>query len=340
MSNCVAPSENNWGIPTSVEGSVPIRLVCDKDYSIEGRRCTGAGSNASPRRERLSGAGLLAGAEELSMSCSPKLRRVSRANRFSDVINSFRDLPKEKACDWIAGYLPALNRDLQLDLMEHSNNIQRKILDYGCGKGAVASYLVQHMGVSCVLGCDISEKCLQEARERTKCLQQCLAFELIDKSGESKLPSNTYDGAMCNFVISVLPNKAEQLKILLNVKAALIPGAPFVVLVNNPNSTGTKFASIQVGEQGTKYKAGDLLRVQIFDMDTRQMYFESRDRWWPVEHYVELFTEAGFEDVRAEQRTASLEQHELLSSIGLDPREFQVESAVAPILAIRGIKPR
>eukprot|EP00959_Pyramimonas_sp_CCMP1952_P104586 2186029-Pyramimonas_sp.AAC.2 len=96
---------------------------------------------------------------------------------------------------------------------EYSNNSHRKILDYGCGKGAVARYLVQHVGVNHVLGCDISETCLMEARDRTEGLREmkkCLAFELISRTGESVLPPNTYDGAMCNFVISMLPNKAEQ----------------------------------------------------------------------------------------------------------------------------------
>lgn len=49
-------------------------------------------------------------------------------------------------------------------LQKPSRNSHRKILDYGCGKGAVASYLVQFAGVKYVLGCDIDERCLQEVR--------------------------------------------------------------------------------------------------------------------------------------------------------------------------------
>ena len=97
MANYVAV--RNW------EQSAPIRVECGKDYSLEVRRSSGARSDVSPRGEMLSGAGILAGANELSSS--PKLRliraRQGKANRFSDVISSFRDLPKEKACDWIAG---------------------------------------------------------------------------------------------------------------------------------------------------------------------------------------------------------------------------------------------
>jgi len=257
------------------------------------------------------------------------------------VVLGFRDLPKEKACDWIAGYLPAFIHDLQLDLTKPSRNSHRKILDYGCGKGAVASYLVQFAGVKYVLGCDIDERCLQEARQRTTLLQKSLAFELLSREGECNLPSSTFDGAMCNFLISVLCNKAQQLRILHRIKAALTPGAPFVMLVNNPASVGTKFASIQVGEQGATYEPGELVHVQMFDMDTREKYFESRDRWWPVEHYVELFVEAGFVEVRAETRTVSLQQHsDLMCSIDLDPTRFQVESSVAPVLAVRGINPK
>ena len=55
---------------------------------------------------------------------------------------------------------------------------------------------------------------------------------------------------------------------------------------------------------------------------------------------MELFKLAGFVEVRAEQRTASLEQHDLLSNIDLDPEQFQIESEIAPILAVRGVKPR
>lgn len=55
-----------------------------------------------------------------------------------------------------------------------------------------------------------------------------------------------------------------QLVILRNVWKALVPGAPFVVLVNNPQSVGTRFSSIQMGDPETIYAPGQLVGVQMF----------------------------------------------------------------------------
>ena len=43
-----------------------------------------------------------------------------------------------------------------------TRNGSRRLLDYGCGKGAVAKVLVSVLGVGHVHGCDINAVCLRE----------------------------------------------------------------------------------------------------------------------------------------------------------------------------------
>jgi len=204
--------------------------------------------------------------------------------RFSDAATKFLDLPLEKASDWATGYLPAFRHDLGLDVPGGPRNRKRILLDYGCGKGAVAHCLVHELQVGRVLGLDINPTCLNQARSlaTTSDEGRRMSFALIGREAEALL-DNTFDGAMCNFVLSVLKTSDEQLVILRNVWKALVPGAPFVVLVNNPQSVGTRFSSIQMGDPETIYAPGQLVGVQMFRVDTGEMFFETRDRWWPIE---------------------------------------------------------
>jgi hypothetical protein len=163
--------------------------------------------------------------------------------------------------------------------------------------------------------------------------------QLTGTAGTTPLATGAFDGAMCNFVISHLKTRAEQLHIVRHVFESLRPGAPFVVLVNNPSTYGTRFASLQVGSPGERFTPGKLVRVQMFRFDTGAMYFETRDRWWPTDHYTSLFEEAGFEAVRAEERRLEGEFETLLQHLGLDYHHFNVECTAAPVLAVRGVKP-
>jgi len=152
-----------------------------------------------------------------------------------------------------------------------TRNGSRRLLDYGCGKGAVANVLAGVMGVGHVHGVDVNAVCLHDAASAAAAaaLAQKVSFSLLPSGlvvhpphhhpiDGAASPSATqppplardeFDGAMCNFVISHLKTRAEQLHILQNMWAALQPGAPLVVLVNNPATYGTRFSSLQVRER-------------------------------------------------------------------------------------------
>jgi trans-aconitate methyltransferase len=108
----------------------------------------------------------------------------------------------------------------------------QSVLDFGCGNGTVAPFLLDLIA-SKVIGVDVSEKCLRNARKvndpaRTE-------FSLVSEYR----PSKSIDLAFCNGVFHhiSLEERSDQLSFIFD---SLQNGAFFAFWENNPWSPGAR----------------------------------------------------------------------------------------------------
>lgn len=70
------------------------------------------------------------------------------------------------------------------------------------------------------------------------------------------------------------------------------------------------------------------------------VYFTCNDKWWPRDHYLSLFAEAGFVDVTADAQPfgPGLERAAAVLGVGNVPASAP-ERAACPVLIVTGIWP-
>lgn len=122
--------------------------------------------------------------------------------------------------------------------LEDYDATPRLILDFGCGTGAAAQFLLEFAD-SKLIGLDTSEKSLQQASrvndpERTEFLQLS-AYD----------PSQSVDLAYCNGVFHHVPpdRRDDQVAYLFN---SLQAGGFFAFWENNPWNPGTRFVMSRI----------------------------------------------------------------------------------------------
>lgn len=87
-----------------------------------------------------------------------------------------------------------------LDVLQLKPGI--KILDVGCGAGKQCFSFYQHLeGQADILGTDVSESLLDQAREENKKFNNAVRFELLDFNQPFDLPDDTFDLISCCFAI-------------------------------------------------------------------------------------------------------------------------------------------
>lgn len=115
----------------------------------------------------------------------------------------------------------------------------RRVLDYGCGKGASAPLFLERLGAESVLGVDTSPALLAIASSandpnRTRFLL-----------AEQFRPEARLDLAFCNGVFHhIVP--AERAGALSEIFAALQPGGFFALWENNPWSLGARYVMSRI----------------------------------------------------------------------------------------------
>jgi SAM-dependent methyltransferase len=108
-------------------------------------------------------------------------------------------------------------------------------IDFGCGTGSATPFLLDSLGVEAVLGVDISQKSLDEAK-RTHDTSRA-SFALID----DYQPCAEFDLAFCNGVFHHIPVD-ERAAALDYVYRSLKPGGWFAFWENNPWNAGARYA--------------------------------------------------------------------------------------------------
>lgn len=108
------------------------------------------------------------------------------------------------------------------------------ILDFGCGTGSAAPFLLRDFAPKKILGVDVSAKSLEVARGVHG--SACVHFELLS----DYQPQGEFDLAYCNGVFHHIP-PAERLAKVACVYESLRPGALFSFWENNPWNPGTRY---------------------------------------------------------------------------------------------------
>lgn len=121
----------------------------------------------------------------------------------------------------------------------------KRVLDLGCGFGWHCRYAVEHGAVS-VLGIDLSEKMLEEARKRNVSSligYRCMAIEDFDFEPES------YDVVISSLTFHYLESFGE---ICRKVNSCLTAGGSFVFSVEHPVFTAYGSQDWHYGERGER----------------------------------------------------------------------------------------
>lgn len=250
---------------------------------------------------------------------------------------SFEDGVEDKACDWAFGYLPSWERGLGVSLEAPSENAERKILDFGCGKGAAARYLRQ-LGVGSVYGVDTSAEMIAAA------IEQASGVEFQPITDDTGLPFSDgfFNGVMANWVFCTMDDPAVQLKLLEEIYRVMRPGSPIVILGNNPYATGIKFVSIQSGESDVQYSDGMPIGLRLFRPGESLPYVGSdgsvQDIFWPETHFRDTMGRAGFQDIRSDTQKMTPQLEAFLSQHDIDTSLFVREREVSPTLWMVGYK--
>lgn len=108
------------------------------------------------------------------------------------------------------------------------------VMDFGCGTGSATPYLLDLPGVASVVGVDVSERSLEEARNLWGSPRA--QFLRTDQFGHG----GSIDLAFCNGVFHHIPVPERRASALF-VHAALRPGGLFAFWENNPWNPGTRY---------------------------------------------------------------------------------------------------
>lgn len=162
----------------------------------------------------------------------------------------------------------------------------KQVLDLGCGFGWHCRY-AREAGASSVVGVDLSEKMLQQAREMT---EDDLAVTFIRMPIEDiAFPSDQFDVVISSLAIHYVQDFGE---LCSKVHACLKPGGTFLLSVEHPIFTAREEQDWIIDDQGKRL-------------------------YWPVDHYqMEGIRRTSFlaENVIKYHRTVSTYMNDLIGN--------------------------
>jgi SAM-dependent methyltransferase len=166
----------------------------------------------------------------------------SGCSTFDSVAQNYEDLLQQGlALSGEAGAYFAENRilHLQSQLQRMGLPLPKRILDYGCGTGGSLSFLLALPGVESVIGTDLSDRSLQEARNRHSADRlTLLPLRNLDQI-------DPVDLIFCNGVFHHIP-PADRPKALQQIHARLTPAGHFAFFENNPWNPGTRWVMSRI----------------------------------------------------------------------------------------------
>ncbi|MEF3119494.1 class I SAM-dependent methyltransferase [Streptomyces chrestomyceticus] len=173
------------------------------------------------------------------------------------------------------------------------------LLDFGCGPGVVAEHTARRYAVR-VLAADTAPAMLHHIRGRKI---PHASVHRIREGRIAELPDHCADAAMCNHVLTAVPDQDTLARIFDEIRRLLRPGAPFAALTTDPGRVGIRYTCQQVGTAGGTYRPGDPLplRLRYDDGSWREFH----DFYWPPDIYPRLLKQAGFTDIHQHHPTVA-----------------------------------
>jgi trans-aconitate methyltransferase len=103
----------------------------------------------------------------------------------------------------------------------------KSVMDFGCGTGSAVPYLLEVLGVTSVIGVDVSPKSIETAKQTYGCEQ--VRFMTV----EDYRPGEDLDPAFCNGAFHHVP-LSERASAIQYIYDSLRPGGLFALWENNP----------------------------------------------------------------------------------------------------------
>ncbi len=117
--------------------------------------------------------------------------------------------------------------------------VTTQVMDFGCGTGSTAPFLLRHLNPRAVLGVDVSAESITKARERP--LGAGVSFERI----QDHVPAEDIDLVYTNGVFHHIP-PTHRSGALRFIWRSLQPGGIFAFWENNPWNPGTRYVMSRI----------------------------------------------------------------------------------------------
>jgi len=115
----------------------------------------------------------------------------------------------------------------------------RRVLDFGCGRGTTAAFLIQYLRPEAFWGLDVSEESIAFARRTPRTVQA--RFESL----KEYKPSGDIDLIYSNGTFHHIPPEQRRAAVEL-VWRSLRPGGIFALWENNPWNLGTRYVMSKI----------------------------------------------------------------------------------------------
>jgi SAM-dependent methyltransferase len=123
--------------------------------------------------------------------------------------------------------------------LERNELTATRVLDFGCGTGNATPFFFQVLGATTMIGVDLSELSIQEARSRW--MSSSAEFRLINEYE----PDGTIDLVFCNGVFHHIPPD-ERASSMRYISRCLRPGGVLALWENNPWSPAARYVMSRI----------------------------------------------------------------------------------------------
>ena len=174
-----------------------------------------------------------------------------------------------------------LEKLLEVLVLDEHNHV----LELGCGNGLITEYISDITGAN-ITGIDISEKAIEQARERTAGKQPRLTFNVQDLN-QPDFPDHAFDTIIAIDVLHLLKDLKETLHL---IKAILKPNGQMGILFTQRIPADGSMELLLPG----KTKLAQALKENNLNFQTLDLSEQERDHWRKKVRVLEEL-EPGFE---------------------------------------------
>jgi len=248
--------------------------------------------------------------------------------------SGFADGFRDKPIDWLFGYLPAFAA-VGVNLDRPAENANLRILDVGCGKGAMTRALKLDWQAGFVAGVDTSSWAIDHAAAHS----EGVCFRTISPTHSLPFASDSFDACIIAFVLCTMSSPDEQQRLLREILRVLAPGGRIAVVANNPEATNRRFSSVLTAAPRRPLQPGHSVKVKLFRLGQSKPFLAFNDYWWPDVHYSGVLGSTGFGDLsvtKPEWNTSVFGP--FLQRHGFELEHFEAEQQFPPIAIYSGRK--